>query len=83
MLFNSYSFWLFFAIVIVLYRLLPHKGQNRMLLVAGYIFYGAWNWKFLSLLWVTTIVDYVVALRIVAAGSLRIRQRRAASKGPG
>ena len=66
MLFNSYIFWVFFAGVIILYRVLPHKLQNRMLLVAGYVFYGSWDWRFLSLLLITTVVDYVVALRIAA-----------------
>ena len=69
MLFNSYIFWVFFAVVVVLYRALPHKLQNRMLLVAGYVFYGSWNWRFLSLLFITTVTDYVVALRIAACQS--------------
>ncbi len=69
MLFNSYIFWVFFAIVIVLYRLLPHRGQNRMLLAAGCVFYGWWDWRFLILLFCTTLVDYLVALGIEASSS--------------
>ena len=40
MIFNSFVFWAFFAVVITLYWVLPHRAQNRMLIVAGYIFYG-------------------------------------------
>ena len=61
MLFNSLVFWIFFAIVLALYRFLPHQQQNRMLLVASYIFYGYWDYRFLSLLFVSTLVDYFVA----------------------
>lgn len=65
MLFNSYIFWVFFVIVISLYVKLPHKGQNRLLLVASYIFYGFWDWRFLSLIFVSTVIDYFVANKIV------------------
>ncbi|MEP6068583.1 MAG: hypothetical protein ABJ246_22295 [Paracoccaceae bacterium] len=41
MLFTELQFWVFFLIVGALYVVLPHKGQNRMLLVASYVFYGA------------------------------------------
>ena len=61
MLFNSLVFWIFFAIVLALYRFLPHTQQNRMLLVASYVFYGYWDYRFLSLLLVSTLVDYFVA----------------------
>ena len=64
MLFTELSFWGFFAIVGVLYILLPHKAQNRMLLVASYVFYGAWDWRFLSLILLSTLVDYAVGLRL-------------------
>jgi D-alanyl-lipoteichoic acid acyltransferase DltB (MBOAT superfamily) len=61
MLFNSFIFWFFFAAVFVLYRLLRHKWQNRMLLVASYVFYGAWDYRFLSLIFISTLVDYFAA----------------------
>ena len=61
MLFNSWTF-LFFAIaVFALYYTLPFRWQNRMLLVASYVFYGAWDWRFLGLLIASTVVDYFVA----------------------
>ncbi len=67
MLFTQLNFWLFFAIVSALYVLLPHKAQNRMLLGASYVFYGAWDWRFLSLILLSTLVDYAVGLRMAAA----------------
>ena len=67
MAFNSYFFWLFFLVVIGLYRVLPHRGQNRMLLVASYVFYGAWDARFLLLIALSTVVDFFVAQRIVAS----------------
>lgn len=66
MLFNTLVFWLFFALVFVLYRVSPHRRQNALLLVASYVFYGWWDWRFLGLIWVSTVVDYVAARRIAA-----------------
>ncbi|MBK1853713.1 MBOAT family protein [Verrucomicrobiaceae bacterium 5K15] len=62
MLFNSYAFWLFFALVWVIYRLLPHRGQNLMLLGASYYFYACWDWRFLPLILTTTLVNYFTAI---------------------
>ena len=73
MLFNSYIFWAFFACVIILYRLLPHRGQNYMLLVASYVFYGYWNWRFLFIMLFSTVVDYCAAIFI---GESQSKQRR-------
>jgi D-alanyl-lipoteichoic acid acyltransferase DltB (MBOAT superfamily) len=77
-LFNSYLFWAFFAVVFVLYRVLPHRGQNLMLLAASYVFYGAWDWRFLSLIVFSTCVDYVAALGMDApsAGHVGSPRRR-------
>jgi len=66
MLFNSLQFAIFFVIVYSLYRTLGHKWQNRMLLVASYVFYGAWDWRFLFLIVVSTMLDYACGLRIHA-----------------
>ena len=75
MAFNSYLFWLFFAVVIGLYRLLPHRGQNRMLLVASYFFYGAWDARFLLLIAISTVVDFLVAHRITATPNRALAKR--------
>lgn len=75
MLFNSLQFWAFFAAVFALYLALPHRLQNRMLLVASYLFYAAWDWRFLSLILVSTAVDYVVGHRLAAAHDETRRRR--------
>ena len=64
MLFNSLHFVWFFLVVYVLYRLLPHRPQNWLLLAASYYFYAAWDWRFLGLLVGSTVVDYTCALLI-------------------
>src|SRR5205809_4091846 len=74
MLFNSYTFWAFFALVLLLYRWLPHRGQNWMLLVASYIFYGAWDWRFLSLILFSTFLDYRLAMLIEKQRDVRRRK---------
>lgn len=64
MLFTESIFWVFFLVVGALYVVLPHKLQNRMLLVASYVFYGSWDWRFLSLILISTVVDYLVGLKM-------------------
>lgn len=73
MLFNSYLFWVFFACVLILYKLLSHKAQNYMLLVASYVFYAYWDWRFLFLMLFSTAIDYFAAIGI---GESRSQQRR-------
>jgi D-alanyl-lipoteichoic acid acyltransferase DltB (MBOAT superfamily) len=69
MLFNSYIFWVFFALVFILYRRLRHRAQNYMLLIASYIFYGYWDWRFLFLMLFSTVVDYCAAILIASSPS--------------
>ena len=51
----------------MLYWILPFRAQNAMLLIASYVFYGYWDWRFLSLIAISTIVDYVTGLKIQEA----------------
>lgn len=74
MLFNTIEFWLFFAIVLLLVYILPHRGQNRVLLIASYVFYAAWDWRFLSLILISTLVDYFVAPFAVPGNTGKIRK---------
>ena len=62
MLFNSWVFAFYLPLVLAVYYLLPRRGQNAFLLAASYVFYGYWDWRFLSLLLVSTVVDYTVGL---------------------
>jgi D-alanyl-lipoteichoic acid acyltransferase DltB (MBOAT superfamily) len=64
MLFNSVEFAIFLPIVLAVYYLLPHRGQNRFLLLASCLFYAAWDWRFLFPLLFSTIIDYYSASRM-------------------
>lgn len=60
-LFNTFTFWVFFAIVYLLYMVLPFKWKKYMLLAASYIFYMAWNVKYIFLIVLSTVIDYIAA----------------------
>ncbi len=62
MLFNSLTFVFFFFIVYALYLSLYNRTrpQNVLLLIASYVFYGYWDWRFLSLIIISTLVDFFV-----------------------
>jgi D-alanyl-lipoteichoic acid acyltransferase DltB (MBOAT superfamily) len=66
MLFNSFQFAYFFAALFPAYWLLRHhyRWQNLLLLLAGYYFYANWNPKFLSLLIISTLMDYLCGLAV-------------------
>ena len=66
MVFNSYSFVLFFLVLLVLHNLpLPWQAKKINLLLASYLFYAVWNPPFVLLLWLATAVDFYVA-RLIA-----------------
>lgn len=74
MVFNSLQFAVFFVIVYSLYLVLNHKWQNRMLLVASCIFYGAWDWRFLLLMFVSITSDYYCAIKIYESNDEKVRK---------
>lgn len=59
MLFNSYSFLMFFPVVVVIYFLLPKKVSYLWLLAASYYFYMGWNAKYALLLLLSTTITYL------------------------
>ena len=68
MLFNSIDFGVFLPIVFILYWFVNNKNlklQNLLIVVASYVFYGWWDWRFLSLILFSTIVDYFVGLGLL------------------
>ena len=70
MLFNSFDFAVFLPIVFFLYWFVFRgnlRAQNALVVVASYVFYGWWDWRFLSLIIFSTLVDYVVGLRLKEA----------------
>ena len=76
MVFNSLVFLVFFVVVYGLYRVLPHRGQNVLILASSYFFYGWWDWRFLSLIFISPVIDYVAARVIDDAGDNRRRRRQ-------
>src|SRR6056300_804605 len=67
MLFNSLDFAIFLPIVFVLYWFVTDnnlKLQNFLVLVASYVFYGWWDWRFLSLIIFSTLVDYSIGRKL-------------------
>lgn len=67
MLFNSIDFAIFIPIVFILYWFVTNrnlKHQNLLIVIASYVFYGWWDWRFLSLIVFSTIIDYCVGLKL-------------------
>ena len=68
MLFNSIDFAIFLPIVFILYWFGANKNlklQNFLIVVSSYVFYGWWDWRFLSLILFSTLVDYSVGLGLL------------------
>lgn len=67
MLFNTLDFAIFLPIVFTLYWSLQRvgfKAQNILLVIASYIFYGWWDYRFLFLIFFSTLVDYSVGIAL-------------------
>src|ERR1700759_2463053 len=65
MLFNSLTFVVFFTVVLVLYwTIRSWPTRKNLLLVASYIFYGAWNPPFAALLFATTALDFYLGRKM-------------------
>lgn len=76
MLFNSLEFLFFLPIVFLLYWFVfkPLKWQNLLVVVASYIFYGWWNWKFLILIAITTLCSYISGVMLENTGDTNKRK---------
>ncbi len=66
MLFNSFTFVIFFLITYSLYLVFRKnlKLQNILILISSYIFYGFWDWRFLFLIALSTIIDFSIGQRL-------------------
>lgn len=77
MLFNSIDFAIFLPIVFILYWFITNKSlqlQNLLIVLSSYLFYGWWDWRFLGLIFFSTLVDYFVGRK------LRIEENRTKRK---
>lgn len=76
MLFNTIHFALFLPVVFILYWSLQKahlRIQNAVVLLASYVFYGMWDWRFAGLLFISTAIDYLVG---VGLGEARYDRER-------
>lgn len=64
MVFTSLTFIVFYVVVFAVYWQLGRRGQNRLIVISGLVFYGWWDWRFAVLLLFSTGVDYAVGLAL-------------------
>ena len=67
MLFQTIDFVIFLLIVFSLYWFLQKKPlnyKNFFLVLASYVFYGWWDWRFLVLIFLSSLVDFLIALEL-------------------
>jgi alginate O-acetyltransferase complex protein AlgI len=75
MLFNSFIFFFFLGVVLPIFYTLKEKCyKNGFLLFCSYVFYGYWDWRFCFLLATSTIVDYLVGIKIHTSKSPKTRK---------
>jgi len=75
MLFVELRFLAFFAIFFCLYWALRKVHHRNLLIVLGsYLFYGSWDWRFLGLILLSTVIDYVTAIRIERSSDETVRR---------
>ncbi|WP_417602155.1 MBOAT family O-acyltransferase [Owenweeksia hongkongensis] len=77
MLFNSIDFAVFLPLVFILYWFVFNRNlrlQNFLVVLASYVFYGWWDWRFLSLIVFSTLVDYSVGVALSNTDKLKKRK---------
>ena len=75
MYFNSATFLWFMAAFLLLYFVVRNSltNRNRLIVVASYFFYGWWDWRFLGLLLLSSLVDFYVGRALPQADAGRRR----------
>lgn len=63
MMFNSFIYFIFLAVLLPLFYFAPKNGSRKIiLLLASYIFYSYWDWRFCSLLILLTLLNFYVSI---------------------
>jgi D-alanyl-lipoteichoic acid acyltransferase DltB (MBOAT superfamily) len=75
MIFNSIPFFIFIGIFLPLYFALRGKARLWLCLIASYFFYGWWDYRFLSLIVISTALDYLVGLQLGQTEEKTARKR--------
>ena len=77
MLFNSFEFLIFLSTVFILYWFVFNKNlrvQNSLIVISSYVFYSFWDYRFLSLIILSTIIDFSIGLNIPKYKSNKVRK---------
>jgi D-alanyl-lipoteichoic acid acyltransferase DltB (MBOAT superfamily) len=78
MIFNSIDFGIFFALVFFIYWMFFRKNsllRNIFIIAVSYLFYGWWDWRFLSLIIISSLVDFIVGKKIYSEES-HVKQKK-------
>lgn len=78
MLFNSFEFIVFFALVFLMHWFVFKKSyysQNILILISSYFFYAWWDYRFLSLIILSTVTDYTIGIYLGKTVKDKIRKR--------
>lgn len=67
MLFNSFIFFIFLFVVVLIYYNVGIKYRKLLLLVSSYVFYGYWDYRFTTLLAISTLVDFFIGKKLYGA----------------
>ena len=74
MVFNSLVYALFLPAVVALHWSVRPGGRRWVLLVASYLFYAAWDWRFLGLIFLSTAVDFTIGRALAPERTERTRK---------
>ncbi|MFN3299861.1 MAG: MBOAT family O-acyltransferase, partial [Sediminibacterium sp.] len=77
MLFNSIDFAIFLPAVFILYWFVLGKNlqlQNLLIVVSSYLFYGWWDWRYLILIFISTLIDFLIGIGLSNQTNLRKRK---------
>ena len=75
MLFNSWQYVFFFLVVLVIYFSLIHKWRIHFLLIASYIFYSVWSWKFALLMFGVSVLNFFCGKKIFYAATKKAKRK--------
>lgn len=74
MLFNSFAFIVFFPIFFFFYFITRRDIRLYVCLLSSYIFYGWWDWRFLSIIIIVTLVNFFAGLKIFNSSNKTFRR---------
>lgn len=64
MMFDTFQYWLFFAVTLIVLALLRHRPAKVVLVAASFVFYGFWDWRFCALLAASIVANYLFGIAI-------------------